>query len=145
MRRPIARYGLCVGRWDRWCRLNARTGVSGDMSRICACIAWAPGWVVTIQVDRSRSVALACASTHVTHVVVLPIEKKSQFQTPDAPAIHEFDTGPDGVALLLLTRRVKSARVYAEIDWSLLLMFAGRLQHRARTRRIGVGQDLSAG
>jgi Na+/H+ antiporter NhaD/arsenite permease-like protein len=28
-------------------------------------------------------------------------------------------------ALLLLTRRVKSARVYAEIDWSLLLMFAG--------------------
>jgi Na+/H+ antiporter NhaD/arsenite permease-like protein len=28
-------------------------------------------------------------------------------------------------ALLLLTRRVKSSRVYAEIDWSLLLMFAG--------------------
>jgi Na+/H+ antiporter NhaD/arsenite permease-like protein len=28
-------------------------------------------------------------------------------------------------ALLLLTRRVKSARVYAELDWSLLLMFAG--------------------
>ena len=28
-------------------------------------------------------------------------------------------------ALLLLTRRVKSARVYAEIDWSLLLMFVG--------------------
>ena len=28
-------------------------------------------------------------------------------------------------ALLLLTRRVKSIRVYAEIDWSLLLMFAG--------------------
>jgi Na+/H+ antiporter NhaD/arsenite permease-like protein len=27
--------------------------------------------------------------------------------------------------LLLLTRRVKSRRVYAEIDWSLLLMFAG--------------------
>ena len=27
--------------------------------------------------------------------------------------------------LLLLTRRVNSARVYAEIDWSLLLMFAG--------------------
>ena len=27
--------------------------------------------------------------------------------------------------LLLLTRRVKSERVYAEIDWSLLLMFAG--------------------
>ena len=28
-------------------------------------------------------------------------------------------------ALLLLTRRVKSGRVYAEIDWSLLLMFTG--------------------
>jgi len=27
--------------------------------------------------------------------------------------------------LLLLTRRVRSARVYAQIDWSLLLMFAG--------------------
>jgi Na+/H+ antiporter NhaD/arsenite permease-like protein len=28
-------------------------------------------------------------------------------------------------ALLLLTRRVKSTRIYAEIDWSLLLMFTG--------------------
>jgi Na+/H+ antiporter NhaD/arsenite permease-like protein len=28
-------------------------------------------------------------------------------------------------ALLLVTRRVKPARVYAEIDWALLLMFAG--------------------
>jgi Na+/H+ antiporter NhaD/arsenite permease-like protein len=28
-------------------------------------------------------------------------------------------------ALLLLTRRVKSARIYAEVDWSLLLMFTG--------------------
>ena len=28
-------------------------------------------------------------------------------------------------ALLLLTRRVKTARIYAEVDWSLLLMFAG--------------------
>jgi hypothetical protein len=28
-------------------------------------------------------------------------------------------------ALLLLTRWVRSQRVYAEIDWSLLLMFAG--------------------
>jgi Na+/H+ antiporter NhaD/arsenite permease-like protein len=28
-------------------------------------------------------------------------------------------------ALLLLTRRIKSTRVYAEIDWSLLLMFTG--------------------
>jgi Na+/H+ antiporter NhaD/arsenite permease-like protein len=28
-------------------------------------------------------------------------------------------------AILLLTRRVKSEKVYAEIDWTLLLMFAG--------------------
>src|SRR5205823_1432702 len=28
-------------------------------------------------------------------------------------------------SLLLLTRRVKSSRIYREIDWSLLLMFAG--------------------
>jgi Na+/H+ antiporter NhaD/arsenite permease-like protein len=28
-------------------------------------------------------------------------------------------------AILLLTRRVKSERVYAEVDWTLLLMFAG--------------------
>jgi Na+/H+ antiporter NhaD/arsenite permease-like protein len=28
-------------------------------------------------------------------------------------------------ALLLLTRRIKSTRVYTEIDWSLLLMFTG--------------------
>jgi Na+/H+ antiporter NhaD/arsenite permease-like protein len=45
-------------------------------------------------------------------------------------------------ALLLLTRRVKSARVYAEIDWSLLLMFAGLFiivagaQHQLLTPRI---------
>ena len=28
-------------------------------------------------------------------------------------------------AVLLLTRRIKSAKIYAEIDWTLLLMFAG--------------------
>jgi Na+/H+ antiporter NhaD/arsenite permease-like protein len=33
--------------------------------------------------------------------------------------------------LLLLTRLVKSRRIYEEIDWSLLLMFAG-LHHRGR-------------
>jgi len=40
-------------------------------------------------------------------------------------------------ALLLLTRRVKSTRVYAEIDWSLLLMFAGLFVITA-----GAGQTL---
>ena len=30
-----------------------------------------------------------------------------------------------GGALLLLTRRIKSEKIYAEIDWTLLLMFAG--------------------
>ena len=45
-------------------------------------------------------------------------------------------------ALLLLTRRMKSARVYAEIDWSLLLMFAGLFiivagaQHQLLTPRL---------
>ena len=51
-------------------------------------------------------------------------------------------------ALLLLTRRVRSERVYAEIDWSLLLMFAGLFiivagaQHMLLTPRIvaAVGQ-----
>jgi Na+/H+ antiporter NhaD/arsenite permease-like protein len=38
-------------------------------------------------------------------------------------------------ALLLLTRRVKSARVYAEIDWSLLLMFTGLFIIVAGTER----------
>ena len=28
-------------------------------------------------------------------------------------------------AVLLLTRRIKSEKIYAEIDWTLLLMFAG--------------------
>ena len=45
-------------------------------------------------------------------------------------ALFFFGIGPAKAAiiiagLLLLTRRVKSRRVYAEIDWSLLLMFAG--------------------
>ena len=40
-------------------------------------------------------------------------------------------------ALLLLTRRVKSTRIYAEIDWSLLLMFAGLFVITA-----GAGQAL---
>ena len=45
-------------------------------------------------------------------------------------------------ALLLLTRRVRSERVYAEIDWSLLLMFAGLFivvagaQHALLTPRV---------
>jgi len=44
--------------------------------------------------------------------------------------------------LLLLTRRLKSGRIYAEIDWSLLLMFAGLFiivagaQHRLLTPEI---------
>ena len=45
-------------------------------------------------------------------------------------------------AVLLLTRRIKSEKVYAEIDWTLLLMFAGLFivvagleRQRAFTRR----------
>jgi Na+/H+ antiporter NhaD/arsenite permease-like protein len=39
--------------------------------------------------------------------------------------------------LLLLTRRVKSRRIYAEIDWSLLLMFAGLFIPRLPPRSAG--------
>jgi len=44
-------------------------------------------------------------------------------------------------ALLLLTRRVRSERVYAEIDWSLLLMFAGLFIIVAGAQRALLSQD----
>jgi Na+/H+ antiporter NhaD/arsenite permease-like protein len=46
--------------------------------------------------------------------------------------------------LLLLTRRVKSERVYAEIDWSLLLMFAGLFIIVAGAQRALLTPDLIA-
>jgi len=46
--------------------------------------------------------------------------------------------------LLLLTRRVKSRRVYAEIDWSLLLMFAGLFIVIAGAERALLTPDLFA-
>jgi Na+/H+ antiporter NhaD/arsenite permease-like protein len=46
--------------------------------------------------------------------------------------------------LLLLTRRVKSRRVYAEIDWSLLLMFAGLFIIVAGAQRALLGADVVA-
>ena len=46
--------------------------------------------------------------------------------------------------LLLLTRRVKSRRVYAEIDWSLLLMFAGLFIIVAGAERALLTPDLIA-
>ncbi|MGA2795564.1 MAG: SLC13 family permease, partial [Roseiarcus sp.] len=46
--------------------------------------------------------------------------------------------------LLLLTRRVKSWRIYAEIDWSLLLMFAGLFIIVGGAQRALVGPDLIA-
>jgi len=58
---------------------------------------------------RSRTLLLATAA-----VMAL-------FFAGQAPAKAAIIIG----GLLLLTRRVKSWRVYAEIDWSLLLMFAG--------------------
>jgi Na+/H+ antiporter NhaD/arsenite permease-like protein len=45
-------------------------------------------------------------------------------------------------ALLLLTRRVKSARIYAEIDWSLLLMFAGLFIIVAGAKRALLTADI---
>jgi len=47
-------------------------------------------------------------------------------------------------ALLLLTRRVKSERVYAEIDWSLLLMFAGLFIIVAGAQRALLTPDVIA-
>jgi Na+/H+ antiporter NhaD/arsenite permease-like protein len=47
-------------------------------------------------------------------------------------------------ALLLLTRRVRSTRVYAEIDWSLLLMFAGLFIIVAGAERVLLSQDMIA-
>ena len=46
--------------------------------------------------------------------------------------------------LLLLTRRVKSERVYAEIDWSLLLMFAGLFIIVAGAQRALLTPDVVA-
>jgi len=46
--------------------------------------------------------------------------------------------------LLLLTRRVKSRRVYAEIDWSLLLMFTGLFIIVAGAERTLLTPDLFA-
>jgi Na+/H+ antiporter NhaD/arsenite permease-like protein len=46
--------------------------------------------------------------------------------------------------LLLLTRRVKSSRVYAEIDWSLLLMFAGLFIIVAGAEHALLGPDTVA-
>ena len=46
--------------------------------------------------------------------------------------------------LLLLTRRVKSGRVYAEIDWSLLLMFAGLFIIVAGAQRALLTPDMIA-
>jgi len=46
--------------------------------------------------------------------------------------------------LLLLTRRVKSRRVYAEIDWSLLLMFADLFVIVAGAQRALLSPDIIA-
>lgn len=47
-------------------------------------------------------------------------------------------------ALLLLTRQVRSARIYAEIDWSLLLMFAGLFIIVAAAERTLLTPDIVA-
>jgi Na+/H+ antiporter NhaD/arsenite permease-like protein len=50
-----------------------------------------------------------------------------------------------GGLLLLLTRRVKSGRIYAQIDWSLLLMFAGLFIIVAGAQHMLLTPDLIAG
>jgi Na+/H+ antiporter NhaD/arsenite permease-like protein len=46
--------------------------------------------------------------------------------------------------LLLLTRRMRSTRVYAEVDWSLLLMFAGLFIIVAGAERVLLTPDMIA-
>ncbi len=46
--------------------------------------------------------------------------------------------------LVLLTRRLKSRRIYAEIDWSLLLMFAGLFVIVAGAQRALLGPEVLA-
>ena len=46
--------------------------------------------------------------------------------------------------LLLLTRRVKSERIYAEVDWSLLLMFVGLFIIVAGAQHVLLTQDVVA-
>ena len=46
--------------------------------------------------------------------------------------------------LLLLTRRVKSERIYAEIDWSLLLMFVGLFIVVAGAQHVLLTRDVVA-
>ena len=47
--------------------------------------------------------------------------------------------------LLLLTRRVRTARIHAEIDWSLLLMFAGLFIIVAGAERVLLTPGMVAG
>jgi hypothetical protein len=56
----------------------------------------------------------------------------------------EFQRQNREFAVLLLTRRVKSERVYAEIDWSLLLVFAGLFIIVAGAQRALLTPDLVA-
>jgi Na+/H+ antiporter NhaD/arsenite permease-like protein len=81
---------------------------------------------------RANRVLLAKALIAAAAMVIL-------FFLGQAPAKVAIAVG----ALLLVTRRLKPARIYAEIDWSLLLMFAGLfivtagLEHAVLTPRIG--------
>ena len=50
-----------------------------------------------------------------------------------------------GGAILFLTRRVKPARIYRDVDWSLLLLFAGLFIVVAAVQKAVVTPDLLAG
>jgi len=71
---------------------------------------------ITPRLPRSRVNRVLVARSLVATAVVVAL-----FFVGQPPAEAAIVVG----ALLLVTRRVKSARVYAEIDWSLLLMFTG--------------------
>jgi Na+/H+ antiporter NhaD/arsenite permease-like protein len=71
---------------------------------------------ITIPEERPRANAILIARALGATAVLIGL-----FFSGQSPAKAAIIIG----ALLLLTRRVRSSRIYAEIDWSLLLMFAG--------------------
>jgi Na+/H+ antiporter NhaD/arsenite permease-like protein len=77
---------------------------------------FASGAILAAEIREPRNNRVLMLRALIATVVLVAL-----FFTGQPPAKAAIVIG----ALLLLTRRVRSERVYAEIDWSLLLMFAG--------------------
>ena len=108
---PYTRFAACAG--------TGGAGRAGADSR-------AAGSAVSRRTARRRRATPAASRARINRVLVARSLAATAlvvtlFFAGQPPAKAAIVVG----ALLLLTRRVKSARVYAEIDWSLLLMFTG--------------------